>query len=104
LNFYLLQEGITGNQIINARFAERYDNWRKSIAEDTAKIFGISDQQILDTLGAIILAVIDGLTMQKLIASDSVNMEQIAFQLASMIKAQKKWETLKDLFSDVVTS
>lgn len=103
LNFYLLQEGFTGNGIINAKFAERYHNWRKSIAEDTAKVFDISDQQVLATLGTIILAVIDGLTLQKLIEPDSVNMDQVASQLASMINAQKKWETLRGLFSDMVT-
>lgn len=101
LNFYLLQEGITGNQIINARFAERYHNWRKNIAEGTAKIFDISDKQVLDTLGTIILAVIDGLTLQKLIEPDSVNMEQVASQLSSMIMAEKKWAALRNLFTDM---
>lgn len=102
LNFYLLQEGITGNKMINAKFAERYHNWRKSIAEDVAKIFFISDQQRLDTLGTIILAVIDGLTLQKLMEPESVDMERVAAQLADMLQAQKKWETLTGLFADML--
>lgn len=86
LNFYLLQEGILGNQVINDRFIERYRTWRKSIGEAAAKVFGISDPETLATVGTIILAVIDGLTLQKLIEPNSVDMKKVTSQLVKMIK------------------
>lgn len=86
LNFYLLQEGILGNQVINDRFIERYRTWRKSIGEASAKVFGITDPETLANVGTIILAVIDGLTLQKLIEPNSVDMKKVTSQLVKMIE------------------
>lgn len=85
LDLYLLQEGIQGNENINQQFMERKRNWRKVIAEDIRTVFGITDPVYSSALGAMILAIIDGLALQILVEPDSVNIDEISSTLAQMI-------------------
>lgn len=85
LDLYLLQEGIQGNENINQKFLQRKRNWRKVIADDLAAVFGITDPVHSSALGAMILAIIDGLALQILVEPGSVNIEEISNTLTEMI-------------------
>jgi len=85
LDLYLLQEGIQGNENINQKFLERKRNWRKVIAEEFEKVFGITDPVYSSALGAITLAIIDGLALQILVEPGCVNIDEISNTMARMM-------------------
>lgn len=86
LDLYLLQEGFQGNENINNKFMERKRNWRRYIAEELERSFGIKDPLHLSALSTMLLAMIDGLAIQLLVEPGSVNSNEIALTLAEMIK------------------
>jgi len=90
MNLYLLQEVIIENSDLKDRFAVKYQTWRELISGQAARVFGITDSRQLSALGALLLAMIDGLTIQFLLAPQSVNFEGVAEQLVSMITAGEK--------------
>jgi len=90
INLYLLLEAIVENSELKDRFAVKYQTWRELIASQIARILGISDQRQLSALGALLLAVIDGLTIQLLLAPQSVNLKDLAEQLAKMLASIEK--------------
>jgi len=90
INLYLLQEAIIDNSDLKDRFAVKYQTWRELIAGQIARAFGISDSRRLAALGTLLLAMIDGLTIQFLLAPQSVNFPEVAQQMVSMISAGGK--------------
>lgn len=87
MNLYLLQEAIIENSDLKDRFAVKYQTWRELIAGQTARAFGISDARRLAALGSLLLAMIDGLTIQFLLAPQSINFQEAAGELVGMITA-----------------
>ena len=87
INLYLLQEAIIDNSDLKDRFAVKYQTWRELIAGQIARAFGISDSSRLSALGTILLAMIDGLTIQFLLAPQSINFQEISQQMVYMISA-----------------
>lgn len=90
MNLYLLQEAIIENSDLRDRFAVKYQTWRELIAGQAARVFGISDSRQLSGLGALLLAMVDGLTIQFLLAPKSVDFQEVAEQLVRMIMAGEK--------------
>jgi len=90
INLYLLQEAIINNSDLKDRFAVKYQTWRELIASQIARAFGISDSRRLSALGTLLLAMIDGLTIQFLLAPQSVNFQEVAQQVVYMISASGK--------------
>jgi len=90
INLYLLQEAIIDNSDLKDRFAVKYQTWRELIAGQIARAFGISDARRLSALGTLLLAMIDGLTIQFLLAPQSVNFQEVAQQVVHMISASGK--------------
>ncbi len=90
INLYLLQEAIIDNSDLKDRFAVKYQTWRELIAGQIARAFGISDSRRLSALGTLLLAMIDGLTIQFLLAPQSVNFQEVAQQMVYMISASGK--------------
>ena len=90
INLYLLQEAIIDNSDLKDRFAVKYQTWRELIAGQIARAFGISDSRRLSALGTLLLAMIDGLTIQFLLAPQSVNFQEMAQQMVYMISASGK--------------
>lgn len=90
MNLYLLLEAIVENGELKDRFAVKYQTWRELIAGQAARVLGISDERQLSTLGSLLLAVIDGLTIQFLLAPRSVNFPDLAEQLAKMLTSIEK--------------
>lgn len=87
INLYLLQEAIIDNSDLKDRFAVKYQTWRELIAGQIARAFGISDSRRLSALGTLLLAMIDGLTIQFLLAPQSVNFQEVSQQMVNMISA-----------------
>jgi len=90
INLYLLQEAIIDNSDLKDRFVVKYQTWRELIAGQIARAFGISDSRRLSALGTLLLAMIDGLTIQFLLAPQSVNFQEVAQQMVYMISASGK--------------
>lgn len=90
INLYLLQEAIIDGSDLKDRFAVKYQTWRELISSQIARAFGISDSRRLSALGTLLLAMIDGLTIQFLLAPQSVNFQEVAQQMVRMISAGGK--------------
>jgi len=90
INLYLLQEAIIDGSDLKDRFAVKYQTWRELISGQIARAFGISDSRRLSALGTLLLAMIDGLTIQFLLAPQSVNFQEVAQQMVRMISAGGK--------------
>ena len=90
INLYLLQEAIIDGSDLKDRFAVKYQTWRELISGQIARAFGISDSRRLSALGTLLLAMIDGLTIQFLLAPQSVNFQEVAQQMVHMISAGGK--------------
>ena len=84
------QEAIIHNSDLKDRFAFKYQTWRELIAGQIARAFGISDSRRLQALGTLLLAMIAGLTIQFLLAPQSVNCHEVAQQVVHMISAISK--------------
>lgn len=85
LDLYLLQEGILGNENIKEKFAQRKRYWRKSIAEDIARVFNISNPAHLSALSIMMLALLDGLSMQVLLEPDNLDLDSLSMIVTEMI-------------------
>jgi len=85
MNIYLFQEAILSNEEMRDRFLVKYQTWRELIARQISALFAISDPDNLASLGGVILAVIDGLTIQYLLDQNSVDFQKVAKVLADML-------------------
>lgn len=86
MNFYLFQEALLDNEDIRDRFIVKYQTWRELIARQVSPVFGVNDPENLTALGGMILAVIDGLTIQYLLDPDSVDFKKSADLMVAMLE------------------
>ena len=86
MNIYLFQEAIAGNNEIRDRFMVKYQTWREMIARQVSSLFAINDPDDLASLGAVILAIIDGLTIQYLLDEQSFDFKKAAGIMAGMLE------------------
>lgn len=86
MNIYLFQEAMAGNSEIKERFVVKYQTWREMIARQVSSLFAINDPDDLAGLGTVILAVIDGLTIQYLLDDQSFDFKKAARVLAGMLE------------------
>lgn len=96
MNIYLFQEAILGNDDIRDRFLVKYQTWREIIARQISSLFDISSPDNLASLGGVILAVIDGLTIQYLLDPNSVDFQKVARVLADMLASVSEREQESD--------
>ncbi|SIQ70811.1 transcriptional regulator, TetR family [Alkalispirochaeta americana] len=73
---YLLQEALTQNPSLKARFVEEYHRWRGIIEEGLTRIYG--DQREYTVMAQVLLTTLDGLVLQRLVGSDTVPIDDIA--------------------------
>lgn len=85
INLYLLQEAIIDGSDLKDRFAVKYQTWRELIASQIMRAFGVTDARRASALGTLMLAMIDGLTIQFLLAPRSVNFQEVAEQMVYII-------------------
>ncbi|MEA1962067.1 MAG: TetR/AcrR family transcriptional regulator [Bacillota bacterium] len=80
LNLYLLYDAVTGNEELLGRFKDKYKQWLQVIQEILDKVLSDSEEDNA-VLAHIILAVIDGLTLQGQLGIGDIPAEQIAQRL-----------------------
>jgi len=85
LTFYLTMNAITGNDNLRLKIREKYLEWRKMIANEIVNLFGLhlTDSELAAQTSTV-LAVIDGITLQYLIAPNDVDISVIAQQFSRM--------------------
>lgn len=88
LHLYLLQDAITGNEKLSAKFREKYDEWRKLIEKEVEKVLKDTGEQSA-VLAYIIVAAIDGLVIQSIINQQKIPVEQIAGWLSAEAKTKE---------------
>ncbi|MEA2100996.1 MAG: TetR/AcrR family transcriptional regulator [Thermodesulfobacteriota bacterium] len=66
LFFYLVQEAVSGNSKLLSSFGEKYEAWIESAEEILGAFFDIPKSDITRAFAAIMVAVIDGLSLQRL--------------------------------------
>jgi len=85
ITFYLFQESMLGDQKIHTTIKRKYKAWR----EDTKQLLQHIEmkEEDLNATVAIIVGVIDGLTLQFLLDPESIDLENVSNKLSSMIIA-----------------
>ena len=83
LHFYLIGDSLTNNEYLKNRFKEKYRVWREMIEEGLRKI--LKNKTInYNALASLILAAIDGFTIQSLIGIEKLPIDDISELLASL--------------------
>lgn len=85
MNLYLIQEAMLEDLELRRRFVYQYESWRQLIAGQLETVFGLESQPGLESLATVILAVIDGLIIQWLLDSRSIDLHKVSQNLANMI-------------------
>ena len=75
LNLYLVSKAITNSELLKKKFIIKYKEWKNKIKEVLDSLYKGQDN---DGLSFVILAVIDGLIIQKLIGIESIPIKKIA--------------------------
>jgi AcrR family transcriptional regulator len=83
LHLYLINNSLTSNEYLKNRFKEKYKEWRDLIEEGLKKV--LRDRTInYAALASIVLASLDGLTIQWLIGIENIPIDDIASLLADI--------------------
>ncbi|OAT87090.1 TetR/AcrR family transcriptional regulator [Desulfotomaculum copahuensis] len=79
LTFHLIQEAITGNGEIRRKIAAKYREWRRLIADQLIDLLKFqTGPEELDAAAAVVLAFIEGITLQCLIAPEDIQTALVA--------------------------
>ena len=80
LHLYLLQEAVLNNEQLRVRFQDSYREWRGLIKDEVDRqmdILGFGDQEAR-ALSFLMVAVIDGLIIQRIVGGEVIPVEDIA--------------------------
>jgi AcrR family transcriptional regulator len=83
LHLYLISNSLTSNEYLKKRFREKYKQWRNMIEEVLKKIL-IDRTTNYVALASIVLASLDGLTIQWLLGVENLPIDDIATLLADI--------------------
>lgn len=90
-NFHLFQEAIVKDAALQKRFQESYRQWQGMIAEHLEKYFPESAARYNpQTLGSLILALIDGISIQTLLDYAPVDYGETSRILAGLFEADEQ--------------
>lgn len=79
LHLYLLQEAVVKNEHIRQRFQESYQEWRTLLKEELdlqSEVLGFNESETR-ALSFIIVAIIDGLLIQRIVGGDIIPLDDI---------------------------
>lgn len=79
LHLYLLQEAVVNNEHIRQRFQESYQEWRTLLKEELdlqSEVLGFNESETR-ALSFIIVAIIDGLLIQRIVGGDILPLDDI---------------------------
>lgn len=83
LHLYLISESVTGNNSLKKRFIEKYKEWRNTLEEGTRIV--LKDRKAnYEVLSHIILAALDGFTIQRMLGIEGLPIKDIAELLSSV--------------------
>lgn len=83
LHLYLISESVTGNNSLKERFIEKYKEWRITLEEGTRMV--LKDRKSnYEVLSHIILAALDGFTIQRMLGIEGQPIKDIAELLSSV--------------------
>lgn len=83
LHLYLISDAIINNNSLKQRFRERYEEWRKSLEYGAKKV--LKNRKInYGVLSYFILAVLDGLIIQRMLGVEKIPIEDIAKLLSNV--------------------
>jgi len=83
LHLYLLQEAVLNNEQLRTRFQDTYREWRALIKNELGKMaerLGFDDREAR-ALSFMVVAVIDGLIIQRIVGGEDIPVEDIAAYL-----------------------
>lgn len=83
LHLYLINDSLTNNEYLKNRFKEKYKDWRDMIEEGLKKVLRDRTTNYA-ALASIILASLDGLTIQWLLGMENLPIDDIATLLANI--------------------
>lgn len=82
LHMYLINDAVAGDDALRRRFQQTYRQWRHMIADALSRVCSPDEPQGHATMSHIVLAILDGLTIQSLIGLDDMPLAEIAARLA----------------------
>jgi AcrR family transcriptional regulator len=83
LHLYLISDAVIGNNSLKERFIERYKDWRITLEEGIRMVF--KDRKVnYEVLSHIILAALDGFTIQRMLGIYNLPIRDIAELLSSV--------------------
>jgi len=86
LNLYLISKAITNSESLKQKLIIKYKKWRETIKEVLDSLY---QDQNNDGMSYLILAVIDGLIIQKLIGVESIPIKNISETIAHAKKGEE---------------
>ena len=81
LHLYLISDAVISNNSLEERFKEKYKEWRKTL-EEGIKIASKDHKINYEILSHLLLAVLDGLTIQSMLGIEEIPFEKIATLLS----------------------
>lgn len=76
VHLYLLQDAIGGNEILRRRFLQEYGRWRQILREGLEQLLG--ERGDVEVRAAVLMAVIDGLLLEKLVGVRPLFLREIS--------------------------
>jgi AcrR family transcriptional regulator len=77
LHLYLISDAVTSNELLKQRFQEKYKEWRITLENGLRKV--MKNRTVnFEVLSHVILAALDGFTIQWLIGVERIPIEEIA--------------------------
>ena len=83
LNLYLVGSAITNNALLKERYKERYQEWQRNIKTGLDQIY-TKNQENHEEMSYLILAVLDGLIIQRLLGFVDIPMAKIVHLVSKM--------------------
>jgi AcrR family transcriptional regulator len=83
LNLYLVGSAITNNDLLKERYKERYNEWQRNIKMGLDQIY-TENQENHEEMSYLILAVLDGLIIQRLLGFVDIPMAKIVHLVSKM--------------------
>lgn len=77
LQFYLAHEAMLGNEELRQKFNEKYDDWITSVEAIFVQAYDTEAGPLTRAVATWTMAAIDGIVMQMLLRTDSIDLEQI---------------------------
>ncbi|NMA48792.1 MAG: TetR/AcrR family transcriptional regulator [Tissierellia bacterium] len=82
LHLYLISDAVVGNNVLKERFIARYKEWRITLEDGARMVF--KDRKVnYEVISHIILAILDGLTIQRMLGIENLPLKDFAEFLCS---------------------